>query len=140
MSRKTSREVAMMLTYEKIFGCDDDTYEDVLEKQGIDAEPAASDVRFALDIVNGVQEHIEEIDSLIETNAKSWSISRMSKVDLSILRNAVFEIIYDNDMDDAISVNEAIELAKVYCDEQSPKFINGVLGGIVRSKTITVLE
>lgn len=129
-----------MLTYEKIFGCDDDTYKDVLEKQGIDAEPAASDVRFALDIVNGVQEHIEEIDSLIETNAKSWPISRMSKVDLSILRNAVFEIIYDNDMDDAISVNEAIELAKVYCDEQSPKFINGVLGGIVRSKTITVLE
>ncbi len=138
MSRKTSREVAMMLTYEKIFGCDDDTYKDVLEKQGIDGEPAAADVKFALDIVNGVQEHLEEIDKLIEVGAKSWPISRMPKVDLSILRNAVFEIIYDANMDDAISVNEAIELAKVYCDEQSPKFINGVLGGIVRNKTISV--
>lgn len=137
MSRKTSREVAMMLTYEKIFGCDDDTYKDVLEKQGIDGEPAAADVKFALDIVNGVQEHIEEIDKLIEISAKNWPISRMPKVDLSILRNAVFEIIYDANMDDAISVNEAIELAKVYCDEQSPKFINGVLGGIVRNKTIS---
>lgn len=127
-----------MLTYEKIFGCDDDTYKDVLEKQGIDGEPAAADVKFALDIVNGVQEHLEEIDKLIEVGAKSWPISRMPKVDLSILRNAVFEIIYDANMDDAISVNEAIELAKVYCDEQSPKFINGVLGGIVRNKTISV--
>lgn len=138
MSRKTSREVAMMLTYEKIFGCDDDTYKDVLEKQGIDGEPAAADVKFALDIVNGVQEHLEEIDKLIEVGATSWSISRMPKVDLSILRNAVFEIMYDNNMDDAITVNEAIELAKVYCDEQSPKFINGVLGGIVRNKTMSV--
>lgn len=127
-----------MLTYEKIFGCDDDTYKDVLEKQGIDGEPAAADVKFALDIVNGVQEHLEEIDNLIEVGAKNWPISRMPKVDLSILRNAVFEIIYDANMDDAISVNEAIELAKVYCDEQSPKFINGVLGGIVRNKTISV--
>lgn len=127
-----------MLTYEKIFGCDDDTYKDVLEKQGIDGEPAAADVKFALDIVNGVQEHLEEIDNLIEAGANSWPISRMPKVDLSILRNAVFEIIYDANMDDAVSVNEAIELAKVYCDEQSPKFINGVLGGIVRNKTISV--
>lgn len=139
MSRKTAREVAMMLTYEKIFGCDD-TYKDVLEKQGIDGEPAAADVKFALSIVNGVQEHLEEIDNLIETGAKSWSILRMPKVDLSILRNAIFEIIYDDNMDDAICVNEAVELAKVYCDEQSPKFINGVLGGIVRNKTISVLE
>lgn len=129
----------MMLTYEKIFGCDD-TYKDVLEKQGIDGEPAAADVKFALSIVNGVQEHLEEIDNLIETGAKSWSILRMPKVDLSILRNAIFEIIYDDNMDDAICVNEAVELAKVYCDEQSPKFINGVLGGIVRNKTISVLE
>lgn len=128
-----------MLTYEKIFGCDD-TYKDVLEKQGIDGEPAAADVKFALSIVNGVQEHLEEIDNLIETGAKSWSILRMPKVDLSILRNAIFEIIYDDNMDDAICVNEAVELAKVYCDEQSPKFINGVLGGIVRNKTISVLE
>lgn len=139
MSRKTAREVAMMLTYEKIFGCDD-TYKDVLEKQGIDGEPAAADVKFALSIVNGVQDHLEEIDNLIETGAKSWSILRMPKVDLSILRNAVFEIIYDDNMDDAICVNEAIDLAKVYCDEQSPKFINGVLGGIVRNKMISVLE
>lgn len=129
----------MMLTYEKIFGCDD-TYKDVLEKQGIDGEPAAADVKFALSIVNGVQEHLKEIDKLIENGAKSWSILRMPKVDLSILRNAIFEIIYDDNMDDAICVNEAVELAKVYCDEQSPKFINGVLGGIVRNKTISVLE
>lgn len=134
MSRKTAREVAMLLTYEKIFGCDD-TYKDVLEKQGIDEEPTTADVKYALNIVNGVQDHIKEIDCSIELSAKGWLVSRMPKVDLSILRNATFEIIYDESMDDAISVNEAIELAKIYCDESSPKFINGVLGGIVRNKT-----
>ncbi len=133
MSRKTAREVAMMLTYEKIFGCDD-TYKDVLEKSGISDETSDADINYAASIVAGVQENIHENDLQIELNSNGWKISRMSKVDLSILRNSAYEILYDTRMDDSISVNEAIELAKIYCDEQAPKFINGVLGGIIRSK------
>ena len=58
----------------------------------------------------------------------------MSRVDLSIMRNAVYEILLDEHMDDAVSINEAVNLAKIYSDERSPRFINGVLGSIARDK------
>ena len=132
LSRKTAREVAMMMTYEKLFGCDD-TYNDVLEKSGILDEPSAADIEYASRIVNGVQANLDLIDEKIEQHSADWKISRMPKVDLSILRNAAYEIIFDNDMDNAITINEAVDLAKIYCDTRSPKFINGVLGSLSRS-------
>lgn len=134
MSRKTAREVAMKLTYEHIFGCDD-TYADVLEKSDIIEEPSSEDIKFATELVKGVQDNIEEIDKLIADSLRGWTISRMPRVDLSILRNAVYELIFDKCSSDAIVINEAVELAHVFCDERSPKFINGVLGSISRGKT-----
>ena len=65
---------------------------------------------------------------------RGWSLDRMSRVDLSIMRNAVYEILFDEHMDDAVSINEAVNLAKIYSDERSPRFINGVLGSIARDK------
>lgn len=132
MSRKTAREVAMKLTYEKMFGCDD-TYYDVLEKSGIVEEPTSADIEFASRMVAGVQENLEQIDGIISEAAVGWTVDRMPKVDLSILRNAVYEICYAEDVPAAVAVNEAVELAKTFCDEKSPRFINGVLGKVVRS-------
>lgn len=135
MSRKTAREVAMMQTYEKIFGCDD-TYQDVLEKSGITEEPSEADIKYAAYIIEGVQNNLEFIDEQISIRLKNWTIDRISKVDLSILRNAVFEILLDEKMDDSISISEALNLAKRYSDEKSYKFINGVLGAVSRNKSI----
>ena len=132
MSRKIAREVAMKLTYEKLFGCDD-TYHQVLEQSGIEDEPSEADIEYANDIVNGVQANIEGIDEIISSAAIGWSIERMPKVDLSILRNAVYEIRYSKAVPPAVTANEAVELAKAYCDEDSPRFINGVLGKVIRS-------
>lgn len=134
MSRKTAREVAMKLTYEKLFGCDD-TYCDVLEKSGIIEEPSEADVRFADEIVSGVQQNLSDIDGMISQAAVGWTIERMPKVDISILRNAVFEMLFSEGTPVAVAINEAVELAKVYCDERSPKFINGLLGKIARQHT-----
>lgn len=131
MSRKTAREVAMKLTYEKMFGCDD-TYKDILEKSGIDEVPADADIAFASRIVDGVQLELQQIDSLIESAAVGWTVDRMPKVDLSILRNAVYEIRFAGEVPAAVAVNEAVELAKSFCDAKSPRFINGLLGKIVR--------
>ncbi|MBR5947939.1 MAG: transcription antitermination factor NusB [Clostridia bacterium] len=122
----------MKLTYEKMFGCDD-TYYDVLEKSGIVEEPTSADIEFASRMVAGVQENLEQIDGIISEAAVGWTVDRMPKVDLSILRNAVYEICYAEDVPAAVAVNEAVELAKTFCDEKSPRFINGVLGKVVRS-------
>ena len=71
----------MMLTYEKIFGCDD-TYHEVLEKSGIAGEPVKADVAYATNLVDGVQKHIDKIDETISEAAIGWTLERMSKVDL----------------------------------------------------------
>lgn len=132
MSRKIAREVAMKLTYEKLFGCDD-TYTQVLEQSDIQDEPSEADIEFAQDIVNGVQNNIEAIDEIIQSAAVDWTVDRMPKVDLSILRIAVYEIRFAKAVPPAVAANEAVELAKVYCDERSPRFINGVLGKVIRT-------
>lgn len=131
MSRRTAREVAMKLTYEKLFGCDD-TYKDVLEKSGITEVPSDADIEYAENIVKGVGDNIEAIDEVIMKYAEGWSICRMPRVDLSILRNAVYELTFTNDIPHAVTINEAVELAKMFCGEKSPGFINGILGRIAR--------
>lgn len=121
-----------MLTYEKIFGCDD-TYHEVLEKSGIAGEPVKADVTYATNLVDGVQKHIEKIDKAISDSAIGWTLERMPKVDLSILRNAAYEILFDRNIPNAVAINEAVELAKTYCDDGSPRFINGCLGRIAQT-------
>lgn len=78
-------------------------------------------------------ENIEEIDSVIEKNLEKWSFKRLAKVDRAILRIAVFEMLYREDIPEEVSINEAIEIAKVYGSVESQKFINGILGSIYRS-------
>ena len=95
-----------MLTYEKIFGCDD-TYHEVLEKSGIAGEPVKADVAYATNLVDGVQKHIDKIDETISEAAIGWALERMSKVDLSILRNATYEILFDRNIPKAVAIKDA---------------------------------
>jgi N utilization substance protein B len=89
---------------------------------------AASAVRsFAEGLVAGVMEHREILDGKIEEQSTNWSISRMTRVDLNILRIAVFELLFRNDIPKSVTMNEAIEVAKKFGTEESPAFINGVL-------------
>ena len=78
-----------------------------------------------------LQNKIDDINELIENNAKNWSINRFSKIDLSILQIAISEMLSDLNIPDKVSINEAIDLAKMYCEEKTPKFINGILGSVV---------
>ena len=71
------------------------------------------------------------IDELINKYGKNWSVNRMPKVDLSILRLAICELVFIEEIPSKVSINEAIELAKLYCDDKAPKFINGILGSVV---------
>ena len=75
----------------------------------------------------------EDIDTKIKEFSKNWAFSRISKVDLSIMRLALAEILYTDDVPDSVSINEAVELAKKFSSENSGKFINGILGEVTRS-------
>ncbi|HDU7587328.1 TPA: transcription antitermination factor NusB [Listeria monocytogenes] len=81
-------------------------------------------------LVEGVMANKAEIDAIIEPNLDNWRMDRLSKVDLSLLRLSVYEIKYLNDVPNRVSLNESIEIAKIYSDEKSSKFINGVLANI----------
>ena len=85
---------------------------------------------FAVELVEGTTAHLEVIDELLQNTSKNWKLHRMPVVDLSILRCAAYEILYLSDIDPATSINEAVEIAKVYSTPDSPKFINGVLDNI----------
>lgn len=77
-----------------------------------------------------IVEKLPEIDKKIEETAKGWKLSRMGKVDLTILRLAVYEIEYDDDVPVGVAINEAVELSKKFGGDDSPAFINGILGKI----------
>lgn len=81
--------------------------------------------------LNRIREKLPEIDRLLNETSKGWKTSRMSKVDLSILRLAAYEVLYDEDVPTGVAINEAVELAKKFGGEDSPSFINGILGKLV---------
>ncbi len=85
---------------------------------------------FAEELIFGSTEHISEIDSLIQKYAKNWSVDRIARVDLAILRLAVFELLYRNDIPPIVSINEAVDLAKTYSSGESGRFINGILDSV----------
>lgn len=77
---------------------------------------------------NDIVAHLEEIDAVINEVAEGWKTSRMGKVDLTLLRLAVYEMKYDEDVPEGVAINEAVELAKKYGTDESPAFVNGILG------------
>ncbi|HZW67323.1 MAG TPA: transcription antitermination factor NusB [Pseudogracilibacillus sp.] len=87
---------------------------------------------FINELITGVKEHKLEIDKKIESFLVNWTLQRISLVDKTILRIALYEIIYIESIPHAVSINEAVELAHKYGDEKSSKFINGILSNIVK--------
>jgi transcription antitermination protein NusB len=88
-------------------------------------------------LVEGVAEHAVRIDELIDTHASNWSIDRLPDVDRAILRMAVFELLWVDDVPDAVVIDEAVELAKALSTDDSPAYVNGVLGAILAAEVPT---
>lgn len=87
--------------------------------------------RFALDHIRLFRNHPQEIDRLIDEAAKNWTVERLAMVDRNILRLALTELLYQAEIPTEVAIDEAVELAKKYGSEESPRFVNGVLGGLV---------
>jgi N utilization substance protein B len=106
--------------------------EEVLDASLLDC-PHPSVAEFCRTLVKGVLANSEEIDKIISAFAPNWPIAQMALVDRNILRMAIFEIIMGHETPPKVAINEAVELAKVYGSDSSPKFVNGVLGSVMES-------
>lgn len=131
MSRKTAREVAMKLVFAKLLG-GDGNYEEVLALSGIEDKIEYSDMDFADTLIVGIQDYQDEIDQIIALKSIGWKIDRMPQVDLCVLRIAVYEMLYCDNIPHSVSINEAVELAKIFGGDKSASYVNGVLGSISR--------
>lgn len=131
MGRKRAREYTMKLLYQmEING---DYSEDVINLFFENNVLDNGEKEYILDAANSIIDNMEEIDTQIMNNIKKWKFHRLAKIDLCILRIAIYEIMYRKDIPVQVSINEAIEVSKKYSTAESSKFINGVLGGFVRS-------
>jgi N utilization substance protein B len=134
MSRKTARELAFKLVFEVEFQKDVDIDELIIrlmENSDTPPENIKGDNEYIKEVVKGVFENQINIDNNIKKHLKDWTLDRVLRTDIAILRIAIYELLYREDIPYKVSINEAIELAKIYGEESSPSFINGVLAEIV---------
>ena len=92
--------------------------------------PRPEHLGYAVALVEGVADHADRIDELIASYAEGWTLDRMPVVDRNLARIAVYELIYRDDIDDPVAITEAVELARTLSTDDSPRFLNGVLGRI----------
>ena len=132
-SRRAAREIALNILYQidvaKI--PPDEALQTALENTGMDKVAQ----EFTTALVKGVLEHMKVIDEKLKSLSIGWDPQRQPSVDRNILRMAMFEIIFLDHIPPSVSINEAVELAKKFSTEDSGKFINGVLGTLVRQNT-----
>ncbi len=95
--------------------------------------PEEIDMKYVNHVAEGIAEHKEEIDKLISEHTENWATDRMAKIDIAILRVAIFEMLYMEEIPASVSINEAVELGKKYSHDDAGTFINGILGGIYRA-------
>ena len=126
--RRKARHQALHILYQReITG---ESAGSIIGGRSYNAEEDGEPLEFARELVNGVEAHQGSIDALIEGISENWALSRMPLVDRNILRLAVYERLYAESIPPSVSINEAVEMAKVYGGEDSSKFVNGVLGRV----------
>jgi transcription antitermination protein NusB len=99
------------------------------------ADPPISD--YTVQLVEGVSEHRQAIDELLADYAEGWTLDRMPGVDRAVLRVGLYELLWSADVPDAVAIDEAVELAKSLSTDESPKFVNGLLGRVLRNEGAT---
>ena len=150
MKRSAAREVAIRLCYsaeladletsayiEEFFA--EEQYSSLAaEDELFETRPDEVQLNYIQNLVGLVFEHKDELDTTIQKYAKGWSLKRISKISLAILRCALCEILYFEDVPEKVAINEAVNVAKKYEDPETVSFINGVLGSFVRANQESV--
>ena len=145
MSRKSAREVAVHMIFE--YGYNANCVEEILEHKfspefmatvkddfALYSEVGESQVEYVKQVFRGSAVHLEEIDACIKKNSIGWNPQRISRVAMAIMRVAIYEAKYMDEIPPSVAINEAVEIAKKYEPAETVAFINGVLGGVVREE------
>ena len=130
MKRSEAREQAFQLVFE--MGITGDSVDATIDAAGMSLDLILDD--FAEKLAKGVEQNREKIDEQISRYIRGWKFSRLSRVAVAALRLAVYEILYEDNIPDSVSINEAVELAKKYGSVEDAPFVNGVLASVVKSR------
>ena len=130
MTRKQAREEAFILIFEKELN--DSSLDEILDlaEQVREIKPD----QYVKNVFFGVFENLEKIDGIISKNAVGWSINRITKTSLAVLRLAIYEIEFVEDIPVSVSINEAVELTKKYSTKEDSSFVNGILSTVAKAK------
>lgn len=151
--RRKAREMAMQMLYQRELGestleqifaafnpreytytpTDADTDEEPAPLKGEAAERAREAFAYARQLVEGIASNADQVDEMIRGHAENWRLERMAVIDRSILRLAIYEMLYETSVPKVVIVDEAIELAKRFGSEHSGRFVNGLLDGVLKS-------
>ena len=134
MSRTIAREMAFRILFQVDIGKNvwqEEVARTLSEEEGL----SEASQEFLKELVRGTLEHQKAIDEHIAKFAREWTLERMANTDRNILRMALFELTFLKDIPPSVTVNEAVELAKRYGDEESGKFVNGILGEMIRASS-----
>lgn len=129
MGRRQSREAALQAIFQVDLGRIDPERAISYTADNFGIKP--EDLTYTRELVTGALERLEKIDRIIASYSKDWQLERLARVDRNIMRLAIYEILYRDDIPAGVSVNEAVELAKVYGGEDSGRFVNGILGRVI---------
>lgn len=127
MNRRKARELAFALIFEKSFSPETDMetiIETAVEQRLIELDD------FSLELAKAASRNMEQIDSIIESNSIAWRKNRISRVALAILRMAICEMLYFDAIPISVSINEAVDICKVYAEKEDASFVNGILGSV----------
>lgn len=134
-NRHLSRSIATQSLYEWDFsGCDNQKLQEIIDRNIKEFGPGMDDVNFIRQLISGVIEKKEQIDSIISKSAPQWPIEQITIIDRNVLRLGLYELLFGSreEVPPKVAINESIELAKTFGGESSGKFINGVLGTVYR--------
>ena len=129
MTRKEARNEVFILIFEKQFS--DATIDEIIDAAKESRDFSEDTDGYIIDVFKGVFDNLEQIDDIISENLVGWTISRISKVSLAVLRLAIYEIKFVDSIPAAVTIDEAVELCKKYSTNEDSAFVNGVLGSVV---------
>jgi len=135
--RRKARTIALEIIYQKEIT----NYPlDEIIKNRLKMEDYEIPSEFSMSLVRGVINHQEELDDLISNYAKNWALDRMPLLDRNIIKISLYEMLYEQDIPFSVSINEAVELAKIFGTDDSRRFVNGVLGKIASELQVSKTE
>ena len=132
-NRHLLRTVALQSLFEWDFNSRQGDLLAILEHATEEFAPGADDTEFARELIDGVSEHIDEIDKIIVETAPEWPIAQITVIDRNVLRLGIYELIFSKKIPPKVAINEAVEMGKRFGGESSGKFVNGVLGTLYKN-------